>query len=95
MGDEAEYLESQATYDEVDEELAEEDYKRAFKNSWALYDNAVLAKIGSTIHCPSCGKKIVKTTYHKKFCSTGCKDRFWNRFDSRRRARAIAHLNRK
>ena len=86
---EAEYLESQATYPEIDREIAEEDYKRAFRNSWALYDNASLAKVGSVIRCPVCGKKITKTTYHKKFCCMKCKDKFWNSFDPQRRERAL------
>ena len=44
------------------------------------------AKVGSTFACPNCGKRIVKSTYHKTFCSNAkthgkrnCKDQFHNR----------------
>lgn len=51
-----------------------------------LYTCARSTKIGSLMFCPGCGKKIVKTTYNKVFCSNGrttkgrssCKDYYWN-----------------
>jgi len=59
------------------------------------YRAAEAAKVGSTIRCACCGRKIKKTTYHKRFCSNGktkkggnCKDRYWNTVDVSRRERA-------
>lgn len=43
------------------------------------------ASTGDTINCAFCGTEIIKTTYHKTFCSNSkthgknnCKDRFHN-----------------
>jgi hypothetical protein len=43
------------------------------------------AKVGDTVNCPACDREMVKTTYHKTFCSNAkthgkrnCKDRFHN-----------------
>lgn len=59
------------------------------------YKEAEEAKIGSEIKCACCSKKIIKTTYHKRFCSNGktkrggnCKDKYWNTVDVGRRLRA-------
>lgn len=50
------------------------------------YEKAKLAEVGTKISCPNCGKIVVKTTYHKTFCSNSkthgkrnCKDRYHNR----------------
>jgi hypothetical protein len=50
-----------------------------------LYMAAKSAKKGETFKCPYCGRKTLKTTYHKKFCSNrktagqeNCKDFYWN-----------------
>ena len=55
------------------------------------YEIARKAKTGSTIKCPSCGKSVVKTSYHKVFCSnqkthrgrSSCKDKYWNTVNPR------------
>jgi len=50
-----------------------------------MYKAANKAKVGDKIKCPYCKKKIIKTTYHKIFCSNrktngkeNCKDYYWN-----------------
>ena len=62
------------------------------------YRAAEAAKIGATIRCACCGRKIKKTTYHKRFCSNGktkkggnCKDRYWNTVVDTRRERATIY----
>lgn len=50
------------------------------------YNLAKSAKVGDTVCCAGCGKKFIKTTYNKTFCSNGrtvkgkssCKDRYHN-----------------
>lgn len=50
------------------------------------YSLAKSAKVGDTVCCAGCGKKFIKTTYNKTFCSNGrttkgkssCKDRYHN-----------------
>ncbi len=49
------------------------------------YDKARAAAVGSTVACPVCGTRFVKTTYHKSFCSNqktvkrgSCKDKYHN-----------------
>jgi len=44
----------------------------------ARYNSATKAKVGFSISCPRCGKKIIKNTYNKRFCSSKCKDKYWN-----------------
>ena len=34
--------------------------------------------------CPVCGKHYVKTTYHKVFDKTKCRERYWNFADEER-----------
>ena len=51
------------------------------------YRNTERAEVGATIDCPTCDRRIVKTAYNKRFCSTSCKDRYHNFTDNRRRAR--------
>lgn len=102
---EAAYLESQAEYDEdylielgltpdSDENAVERltDRIELLRNR---YDAAKVAKRGSTISCPTCGKQHNKTSYQKVFCSNGshgkgnCKDRYWNFVDDNRRHRMM------
>jgi hypothetical protein len=70
----------------------------------ARYVRAKAAKVGETIECACCGKKVIKTAYQMAFCSNGknrknqllgnnnCKDRYWNLTSSKRRAVAIKHI---
>lgn len=50
------------------------------------------AVVGSTIPCPTCGKRFKKMTYQHAFCRNkgrrNCKDHFWNAASPERRARA-------
>lgn len=40
--------------------------------------------VGSAMNCPTCGRAIVKKTYHHVFCKkkrpgrSNCKDQYWN-----------------
>jgi endogenous inhibitor of DNA gyrase (YacG/DUF329 family) len=43
-----------------------------------LYRTNKKAKVGETIECPICNTKFTKRQYSQAFCSTRCKDRFWN-----------------
>ena len=36
------------------------------------------AKVKDVLVCPICGSKFIKKQYSQAFCSTRCKDRFWN-----------------
>ena len=63
------------------------------------YDTAKAANVGDTIQCPVCGQRIVKTTYHKVFCSNqktkkngNCKDQYWNVVDEVRRVKTLKRL---
>lgn len=49
----------------------------AFHNP-KLFEAAKSAPIGNKIACPCCSKLIKKRSYQHKFCSTVCKDRYWN-----------------
>lgn len=48
-------------------------------------------KVNEVIICHSCGKSIVKTTYNKSFCSTKCKDNYWNNIDDNKRRKKNAY----
>jgi hypothetical protein len=73
----------------------------------ARYVKAKAAKVGDTIECACCAKKIVKTSYQMAFCSNGknrrnillgnnnCKDRFWNLTSDKRRPLAIKFLEKR
>jgi ssDNA-binding Zn-finger/Zn-ribbon topoisomerase 1 len=56
------------------------------------YNFARQAKTGTTIHCPTCGKRMKKKSYQHVFCSNkgrnNCKDRYWNTVDEVRAERA-------
>lgn len=51
------------------------------------YAKAKAARVGETVECV-CGRHFVKKSYQQAFHETGCKDRFWNTVDDKRRARA-------
>ena len=36
------------------------------------------ASVGEDIICPSCGTHFIKKSYQQVFCSTKCKDNYWN-----------------
>lgn len=48
------------------------------------YKRAKDAPTGSTITCPVCGKHYKKTTYHKVFDKTKCREKYWNFADEER-----------
>ena len=54
------------------------------------YEDAGKSETGTTIKCAACGKKIIKSTYHRKFCDDKCKNYYWNRVDGKRKLRARA-----
>jgi hypothetical protein len=56
------------------------------------YAIAKAAKVKTIVHCPTCNKKHVKSTYHNIFCKNRkCKDTYWNTVDDARRDRAKAY----
>lgn len=58
----------------------------------ARYNAAKAAKVKEVIHCPTCNKRHLKTTYHKVFCKDRKrKDTYWNTVDDSRRERAKAY----
>ena len=42
------------------------------------YDLNKSAKVGSQLICPVCGQIFTKKSYQQAFCSTICKDKYWN-----------------
>lgn len=50
----------------------------AKKKRKGLYKLNKEAKVRETIECPICHTKFTKKQYSQAFCSTRCKDRFWN-----------------
>jgi hypothetical protein len=100
-------------YQEVDEALASlsdlgyyetrEQGQKSLDDRVSRYRAANAAEVGATIPCANCGKLIIKTTYHKKFCSNqknksrknkhkiknSCKDQYWNLVNPRGK---FAHL---
>lgn len=101
-GTESEYLQSQSDWGAEDEFRTEEaeNFARNMPAQIKLmkdrYQVAKLAKTGSTIICPTCGKSHTKTSYQKVFCSNGtknkahnCKDKYWNFTDDSRRERMM------
>ena len=42
------------------------------------YDLNKQASVGDELVCPVCGKKFTKKSYQQAFCSTFCKDKYWN-----------------
>lgn len=49
------------------------------------YNTNKALKVGSVCVCPICGKEFIKKTYAHAFCSTKCKDAFWNAKKDRHR----------
>lgn len=43
-----------------------------------FYQNAKQANVGETLTCPTCAERFRKKTYNQCFCSSGCRDTFWN-----------------
>lgn len=95
MGDEADALNDWS--DEGEAYCREKDLEDYYKEIDAMkgrYDAARRAETKATILCPVCKRRIIKTTYHKVFCSNAkthgknnCKDKYWNRVDDTRRFR--------
>lgn len=81
---EAEYLEEQSDGGASDDMLELE-----IEAMRERYDTNEYAKCKTWIECAYCEKQIIKTTYHKKFCSTICKDKYWNVADDERHLRVI------
>lgn len=48
------------------------------------YKKAERAKVRAKISCPACGKSHTKRSWQHKFCTTSCKDNYWNDEPSRR-----------
>ena len=42
------------------------------------YDLNKQASVGDELVCPVCGNKFTKKSYQQAFCSTFCKDKYWN-----------------
>jgi hypothetical protein len=58
------------------------------------YDKAKASPVKTSINCPTCNKRHLKTTYHKVFCGRKrCKDEYWNTVDDVRRSRAKEYKN--
>lgn len=47
------------------------------------------AKVNTYVKCPICGTTFYKRTYHKTFCCTKCKDKYWNYVDDTRFIRTL------
>lgn len=68
----------------MDEEWADEDWEddEYPESNWPVmkqvYDVNTKKKVGETIKCPSCPKRVKKKSYQQKFCCTKCKDFYWN-----------------
>lgn len=50
----------------------------AKKKRKGLYKINKDAKVGETIECPVCHTQFTKRQYSQAFCSSHCKDKFWN-----------------
>ena len=67
----------------------------SIKHAQMQYQSNKDALVGSTIVCPSCGKRFIKSQYNKLFCSNqtsssqsnNCKDLYWNSTEPKRRQR--------
>ena len=83
-GTEAEYIEESAYRLQREREV---------DGMWESYQDSKHKAVGEVIACPVCSKAIVKTTYHKAFCTNkgkhNCKDVFWNTITPERRARLV------
>jgi len=77
--------------EELDQERRDQEYMEELYNMEQRYAITEKAKIGSQMQCPFCGIFITKTTYNKKFCHKGCKDKYWNNVNDKRRDRSHAY----
>lgn len=50
-----------------------------------IYDSNSSVKVGYKMQCPYCRRIIVKRSWQHKFCSTRCKDNYWNTEPSRKK----------
>ncbi len=48
-----------------------------------LYTYNKNAKVGTTLICPICGETFSKRQYAQAFCSSKCKDKYWNKNSDR------------
>ena len=53
------------------------------------------AKVGEVIVCPICGEKLTKKSYQQAFCSTKCKDAYWNNKKDRHKSGYYSEYNQK
>ena len=49
------------------------------KHSDTLYTENKSTKVGTNIECPVCGEKFIKRHYAQAFCSSECKNKYWNK----------------
>lgn len=56
----------------------EDDIELLFLTNQKIWNYNAAAKVGDNIHCPWCQKSMKKKSWQHKFCSTKCKDRYWN-----------------
>ena len=81
------YIDVDDARDDYDDALS---YSQSNSNNWgqrcelptrksSSYVKAKNAKVGETITCANCGKKMVKKTYQQKFCCDRCKIKYHNR----------------
>ena len=82
--------------------LTTQSQEAKIQQSKAQYQLNKEAAVGSTIVCPSCGKKFFKALYNKLFCSnqtsssqSNCKDLYWNSTEPKRRRRGNDFLKAK
>lgn len=56
----------------------EPDRQKELDDMTLFYQNAKQAKVGEILTCPTCATSFRKKTYNQCFCSSGCRDTFWN-----------------
>lgn len=76
--------------DMTPQEFAEFNIKQKRDQLIIAYNTAKSAKVKSKVACPMCGKKHIKTTYHKIFDKAKCRERYWNFVDETRYKRTLA-----
>ena len=59
------------------------------------YEANKAAKVGETIVCPICHEQFRKKSYQQAFCSTKCKDDFWNNKKDRHKKGYYIRYNQK
>lgn len=74
------------------EPTEEEELELLFYQYKKQYLKNDIVKVGDKINCAWCGKAIKKKSYQHKFCTTKCKDSFWN-IAPRRIARTLEWKN--